>query len=177
MNLPAPNADKLSLILQQNLVVRAWALKMQAQLKQSAATLTKGKARPRTRPATGGPLLRKFPNMKQYRESKLKSAVTQRVREHHGMADEIGFGIQRHGVFAEKGVGRGYQMRNGMVVRVDAKGVGRKKLDRAPSNKPFNRSPSVWFNSIIDRNTDVLADDLAKINEDVVVNALRFRIN
>ena len=53
--------------------------------------------------------------------------------------------MERHGVFVHKGVGKGYKMMNGMVVRYATSPVG--------PNGP--RVPVDWFNVIIDQEATI----------------------
>jgi hypothetical protein len=176
MNFP-PTKESWDLLIQQNLVVRDWALDVKKKIKASAQRFTLGKSGTVTRPSPTGPLIKKFPNVKSWKEHKLKDRVDNRFYQKFGLTEGIGFSIQQHGVFADKGVGRGYQMRGGMVVRVDGRGVGLKKESRKPVNAPIKRFPVDWFNVVVDANTRKLADDVALINENAVVNSLRLRIN
>jgi hypothetical protein len=169
--------ETYDMLMKQNLVMQAWALDVKEKLKTSASQFTKGKSGSRMNPTIGGPLLRKYPNITRWTEHKLKIRLDHRMYAQFGIYEGIGFGIQRHGVFVHRGVGRGYQVRGGMVVRVDGKGVGRKKLDRQPINAPIKRFPVDWFNKVVDANTNQLADDVARINENAIVNSLRMRIN
>ncbi len=163
--------------LQLNIVLRNWAVMVKSVLRNSASRFQKGKAGTRTRPAADGPLRKKFPNIKTWKEHKIKDRLDYKVYNKHGIAEGVGFRIQRHGVFVHKGVGRGYQVRGGMVVRVDGKGVGRKKMDRAIISAPIRRQPVDWFNQAVDMHTGELADRVAEVHENLVVNSLRMRIN
>jgi len=143
--------------MQQNEIVKNWASKMRDKLKASATQFTKGKK---------GTVIRRSKGGMERTEEKLIDSIKQRVYYAHGIVEGAGFRIERHGVFVHKGVGRGYKMVNGMVQRY-AKGPmvngGRKPVD--------------WFNSIVDQDTQKLANDLAQVNADASVNAMRMRIN
>lgn len=70
-------------------------------------------------------------------------------------------------MFEHKGVGRGYQSNgNGFVTRT-AKYPARVR----------EREAVEWFYPVLDRNIPFLADELANINADAAVNAIRMRIN
>jgi hypothetical protein len=67
-------------------------------------------------------------------------------------------------VFVHKGVGRGYQIQSGMVHRV------------AKTKSTEVRHPAEWFNPVLDQALPELADKLAEINADAVVNSTRMMI-
>ncbi len=98
-------------------------------------------------------------------EHKLRPTLHGKVRYSHGISDGASFRFERHGVFVHKGVGRGYQMQGGMVVRVA----------KNPPN-PRQRVPVDWFNNIVKNNVPELADRVAAINADAAINAIRMRI-
>ena len=102
-----------------------------------------------------------------------------------GVLNRIGFSFPRHGVFFQKGVGRGYVMEGGVVVRgrkptktetLYAKAKNR-DLHRIVTTGEIKRHPADWFNSIMDNNIPALADMVAKYMADASVNATRMRIN
>lgn len=143
--------------MQQNEIVKNWASSMRVKLKASAAQFKKGKK---------GTIVRKSKSGAERNEEKLIDSIKHRVYYAHGIAEGVGFRIERHGVFVHKGVGRGYKMVNGMVIRYATGPMingGRKPVD--------------WFNSIVDQDTEKLANDLAQVNADASVNAMRMRIN
>lgn len=170
-------SETFQILMAQNVIMKAWAVDVKGKLKNSAGQFSKGKTGSRINPRPKGPLLRKFPNISPWTEHKLKIKIDHRMYQQYGIYEGIGFGIQRHGVFVHKGVGRGYQIRGGMVVRVDGSGVGRKRLDRKPVAGPIMRMPVDWFNTVIDANTNKLADDVADANANAIVNVFRMRIN
>lgn len=149
--------------MMQNEVVRTWSTKVRSQLKDSASRFTKGKS---------GTVMRGRGKFRGYgkgmsaprKEDKLVKSVAHRVMYKHGISEGVTFRFERHGVFVHKGVGRGYKMVGGQVVRY-AKG----------SPNP-GRSPVDWFNVIINHNTEDLANKVADINANASINALRMRI-
>lgn len=140
----------------QNEVVKTWAYNVRKQLKQSAAHFVHGKA---------GTVKRKSKLGSIRDEDKLIDSIKHRLLNKYGITEGVSFRFERHGVFVHKGVGKGYRMSGGMVVRV-AKGFP----------NPRMRTPDDWFNIVVDHNTPELADKIATINADAVVNALRLRI-
>ena len=97
-------------------------------------------------------------------EKKLDHSITGKTKRNFDVVDRITFTFERHGVFVHKGVGRGYQMQGGMVRRT-AKG---------PTTEV--RHPAEWFNLVLDQALPELANKLAEINADAIVNATRMMI-
>ena len=148
---------------QQNKVIRDWGIKVTDLLKKSAQQFTKGKTGTITRPSANSSLRKKYPGIKEWKEKKLADSLKYKVHNSFGIAEGLGFQFERHGVFRHYGTGSGYKVVNGMLTRV---GGG-----------PINRTPADWFNKVIDANTNDLADDVAAVNEQLVVNSIRLRIN
>jgi hypothetical protein len=67
----------------------------------------------------------------------------------------IGFGLRRHGVFVEKGVGRGYEYNGGNVRRKDG--------------GPVKRRPSPWFNPIMEAEIPRLTDIVKRYTGDAII--------
>jgi len=95
----------------------------------------------------------------------LSQNLKSRTRKDFGEIFMIGYQFPRHGVFFHKGVGRGWHMQGGKVVRV---AKGQKKADRKPKE---------WLNPEIDKRLPKLADDLVELKADAAVNATRAKIN
>jgi hypothetical protein len=102
-----------------------------------------------------------------------------------GEVDLLSYHFLRHGVFAHKGVGRGYVMIGGNVVHV--KGYISKKsiMDYAkrrgrtyapPFDPTLKRKPDLWFNPVVKENIEGLADLIAEMDADRVVNATKMLI-
>jgi len=97
-------------------------------------------------------------------ELKLANAITSQTRKDYGEINMVGFQFPRHGVFVHKGVGRGWKMLSGKVVRTAAgiqKGI---------------RIPKDWMNVEIDNSIAELADELAGIRADTFINSTRLKI-
>ena len=101
----------------------------------------------------------------------------------YGEIDKISYHFERHGIFVHKGVGRGYRMIGGSVVRVSIPGSvtinkgksnERKILKAGPigifAGSKINRTAKEWYNPIIIKDVDTLADMIAEMNADRVVN-------
>jgi hypothetical protein len=95
---------------------------------------------------------------------KLESNITTKTRKDFGEINMVSFQFPRHGVFVHKGVGRGWEMISGKVVRT-AKGI-----------QKGTRVPKDWLNSEIDKSVGLLADELVTIKADAVVNAASAKI-
>ena len=68
------------------------------------------------------------------REFKLRAG--ERIDKNTGIIDSIGFSFERHGIFVEKGVGKGRGINSGKT------------------------NPMPWFNPIMDEEVPLLADEL-----------------
>lgn len=88
-----------------------------------------------------------------------------RVKKDFGEISMVGFQFPRHGVFLHKGVGRGWEMQGGKVVRV------------ATSEYRGEREPTDWLNQEIDKRLPKLADTIVELKADAVLNATRMKIN
>ena len=129
----------------QNQLAQRWTSMVQQHLRGAATLFTKGKDGTVQKPGRS--------------EKKLDQSITGRIRKDYGVVDRITFSFERHGVFVHKGVGRGYQMQGGMVVRT------------AKSRTTEIRQPAEWFNPVLDQALPELAEQLAEINADAVVKA------
>jgi len=128
--------------------LQAFANKVRPMLIRSASQVSRGSFVQRSP--------RQEPSITNIRAKVLKTA---------GEVSGVSFGFPRHGVFVQKGVGRGYQMQAGKVVRV---------AKSAPTGN--TRQPVDWFNSVIDSQVPALADKIADIHADLAVNATNFKI-
>lgn len=72
-------------------------------------------------------------------------ALKVRTGYSYGLASNVGFKFPRHLVFVHKGVGRGGSA---------------------------GRTPKEWFNPVIEKNVELLADDLADKHGDLAVNSI-----
>ena len=136
---------------EQNAVVRKWISMVQKRLKTNTALLTHGKNQSRFH---HGRL-----------ERKLSDSLKSQTKQKYGVIDQASIIFERHGVFVHKGVGRGYKMVGGTVVRT-AKNVV----------SLTTRVPREWFNPAIDQLMPELIEKLEQINADAVINATRLVI-
>jgi len=95
--------------------------------------------------------------------TKLRNSIRDNYKYEYGEVYRIGFSFKREGVFVHKGVGRGYVMRNGVVV----------KISKTPGH---NRFPKPWFNRIIDSMIPDLEKIIVDYSDNVVINTLRIYI-
>ena len=143
-------------IEEQNAAITQWASMVQRHLRGAAVLLTHGKEGSVARPGRT--------------ERKLEDSIRTQSRRTYGVITGQSFMFERHGVFVHKGVGRGYEMRGGMVERTA-------KEDSIFSNNMGKvRVPFEWFNPVIEQSLPELADKLANINADAAVNATRMLI-
>jgi len=142
----------------QDVAITAWAGSTRQKILMSASQFKRGKK---------GKVQRRSKFGVVRDEEKLVRSLKSRIRKQSGIIDSISYRFERHGVFVHKGVGNGYKMINGLVVRV--------AKSKTPNPRP--RVPVDWFNIVIDTEVPKLANQLATINADASINALRMRIN
>ncbi len=143
------------LIQQQNELIQKWTPKVRSALRSSARWFSDGKF--------SSPVLRNGGNQI---EKKLAASIGSKVGKEFGLANYVGFSFERHGVFVHKGVGRGYQSNGkGFVIRTA----------KNPPKGP-QRVAIEWFNPVLDKYLPELADRIAEINADAVVNATKMKI-
>ena len=158
-----------------NQMVRHWSAMVRRKLYGSVLRFSNGKA---------GAVTRGIKRPQRRTEYKLRNNLAFRTHQDYGLVDGVGFLFERHGVFVHKGVGRGYVMSGGMVVRGYKPGkevaAYAKAQNRAVGNTlligPVRRKPEEWFNPILDQNVPELADKVAQLNANAAVNAMRMRI-
>jgi hypothetical protein len=143
-------------VRKQNAVVRNWIPGVNRELRSSASWFKFGKTEPFIIRGTG---------TKQRQEGKLVNSIKPSTKQSFGEIDTISFSFERHGIFVHKGVGRGWEKRGPMVTRT-AKG----KMQNG------GRNIVEWFNPVIDRNAPHLADRIAEVNADAVLNDTRLMI-
>lgn len=146
------NAD----VRKQNSIVLRWIPGVNRELRSSASWFQFGKSVPFITRGTGS---------KQRQEGKLVNSIKPSTKQSYGEIDTISFSFERHGIFVHKGVGRGWEM-TGKLVRRTAKG----KMEGG------GRNVVEWFNPVIDRHAPDLADQIAVVNADAVVNATKLKI-
>lgn len=146
------NPASMEEIRELNQAILGWIPKVRSKLKTSVLQFNDGK--------TQSFVIRKRKVGKQ-KEFKLILSLDSRSHREFGAIDGVGFLFERHGVFVHKGVGRGYKADGSVSVK-------------HPSGNP--RVPVEWFNPIMQQKVPELADRLAQISADAVLNAARLRI-
>ena len=109
-------------------------------------------------------------------ERNLNDSIKSLTKKSYGVIDRVTYTFERHGVFVHKGVGRGYEMQGGMVIRT---AKSEDPATREPTwwgDDPRPRLPNEWFNPLLDQTLPELADKLAEINADAALNATRMMI-
>ncbi|MEI8049384.1 MAG: hypothetical protein WCI92_18530 [Bacteroidota bacterium] len=94
---------------------KLWTFKcnlVTSKLKSSALRFRKGKT---------GMIMRGVGTKNQHAEDKLVNSIGRKIYMASGLAEGIGFKIERHGIFVHKGVGNGYIMQNGILIRGERK--------------------------------------------------------
>ena len=158
-----------------NQMIRRWASMVRRNLVGVVMRMPKGKEGAVTRGTKRG---------QSRTEYKLKDNMSYRTHQDYGQVDGVGYSFERHGVFVHKGVGRGYVMVGDTVVRgyhpkTEVKKYANRKNRSANAVLfigPGIRKPVEWFNPVLDKYVPELADNVAKMNADAAVNALRMRI-
>lgn len=109
----------------------------------------------------------------------LRSLYSQTYRR-DGEIDRIGYAFDRHGVFWQKGVGRGYVMQGGRIRWGIKARIGRnlhdKRTDFRAVSGEIGRKPVDWFNQPLEKHIEELADIVANHYADRIVNATSMRI-
>jgi len=108
----------------------------------------------------------------------MRSLVT-KARWDYGEIDRLEFSFLRHGVFFHKGVGRGYFIQGGKVVRGYKSKVlrglgGRKEITGGfvDVSGLLMRRPKEWFTPILDREIPNLAKQIVLIRGDLILKDL-----
>ncbi len=108
----------------------------------------------------------------------MRSLVT-KARWDYGEIDRLEFSFLRHGVFFHKGVGRGYFIQGGKVVRGYKSKVlrglgGRRETDGGfvVVSRPLMRKSKEWFNPILDKEMNQLIDRIIKFKSEALLKGL-----
>ena len=139
-------------IQKQNQAVLAWVPKTRSKLIGSARWFSDGKTEPMVIRGKGSKIRKEY---------KLAASIRSKTREQFGEIDTITYSFERHGVFVHKGVGRGYPIRGRGTIK-------------NPSGK--TRNAIEWFNPVLDQTMPELANRIAEINADAVLNTARVKI-
>ena len=139
-------------VAKHNAIVKKWAPKVKRQLKNSTMVrFTNGKHT-------------SFVMRKGRMEGKLSESVKARIGKKMGVSELVSFSFERHGIFVHKGVGKGYEMKGGVVIRT------------TKSASAEQRNPVSWFNPILERYIPLLANDIATVNANAALNAVKMHV-
>ena len=142
---------------QYNQRINQWVSLTRGKLKQSIATLSmKGKGQ-------------------------LVLSLQGTTKKDFGQIESIVFNFNRYGVFFHKGVGRGYVMSGGKVIRgysLDSKVIrkGRGNKNVMSVSGEVKREPKEWFNPTLDREVPRLADMVTEMRADMALDAAIIKI-
>lgn len=93
----------------------------------------------------------------------LRSSIRNTCFYEFGEIYRLGFSFSREGIFVHKGVGRGYRMNKGVVV----------KVSKTPGH---NRIPKPWFNPVIEANISTLEQVVIDYTKTAIINSARIYI-
>jgi hypothetical protein len=136
---------------EQNAYIKKWAPKVRRALKSTVRHLNGGKES-------------SFVQRKGRQEGRLFQSIKARTSKDMGVIELISFSFERHGVFVHKGVGKGWELQGGSVVRTAT----------GPMTAP--RNPVSWFNPVLEKHIPELANRIALINTNAAVNATKLNI-
>lgn len=136
----------------QNKPIIDWRSKVERRLIISAAMFLKGKKGSRS---SGGRT-----------EKRLASSIVGKSGMTYGVIDRVSFAFERHGVFVQKGVGRGYPIKGGFVVTSENRQGAESFVQHTP------RVAQDWYSDIMDQSVPELADELASLHADIAISAL-----
>lgn len=130
--------------------VRTWGRKVSKLLKQETRSFSKGKKNRR---------VYKSGIHKGKSEGKLTRSIKVKFKKERGgeQIESIAFGLERHGVFLQKGVGSGYVANGGGVNRI------------AKTESGKFRFKQNWFNNTLDNNIKDLSNIIVKHTGDAIV--------
>ena len=146
-----------------NAGIKVWADKVTGELRNSAN-------------ATFGHREAKYVNALQPRLSESIEPNIRFDKKYMLETRSVGFSLARHGVYLHHGAGRGYggttgsswTDRYGTLKKTNPKSFGKAGTG--------NRDEEHWFNSVIERNADELADIVAEYSLDLTVNVASIMI-
>lgn len=150
----------------QDALITQWASMVQRYMRGAAVILQHGKDGTIQRPGRT--------------ERQLENSIGASTRKQYGVINSVSIKFERHGVFVHKGVGRGYEMKGGVIIRTaksDPPGTGNHSVPHGKHDRMVERHPYEWFNPVIEQTLPELANKLVQINADAVINATRMTIN
>jgi len=94
-------------VQEQNEAVSKWSSMVQRRLRQSLQQFNNGKNSTVQRPGRS--------------ERMLRASLFSKTKKDYGVIDRVSIQFERHDVFVHKGVGNGYKMKGGTVIRTTKK--------------------------------------------------------
>lgn len=104
-------------------------------------------------------------------KAQLTRSLRLRLRKDYGEINQLTYQFSRHGVFFHKGVGRGYILSGGRVIR-GSKGDSLFRTAGRNLDGPLRRRPKEWFNPVLDKEVPKLADQIASFKADSAAQQL-----
>jgi hypothetical protein len=134
-------------------IVSQWGNMVTRSLKNNASKFQHGRK---------GMVIRKPSDIESKDEGKkrLAASISYKMKSLYGVPQYVSFRFERHGIFVQKGVSRGYEMSGGQVIRT---------AKRKPTKQ---RKPNDWLNSVIERNLPNLEAKLIERFADAVINVV-----
>ena len=109
---------------------------------------------------------------------KLAQSITYGLRFEFGSVSRIRFSFERHGVFVQYGVGRGYIRSGGAVVRgFVTKRKGNKPEKTTTSSEGINRHPVDWYDSNITEGLPELANYTQEYYGDMAMQSILSKLD
>lgn len=102
---------------------------------------------------------------------KLSQSVIYSLKMEFGSASRIRFSFERHGVFVQYGVGRGYIRQGNSVIK------GSRKGEKIDVSKGINRHPVDWFDIEIRQGLAQLADITQEYYGDLALRLLLSKLS
>jgi hypothetical protein len=117
--------------------------------------------------------------------SDLAGSLKLKTKTDFGEIDRLSLSFERHGVFFHKGVGRGYKIIGGKVMRIAsnskmirdyAEAKGRSSGPSVITASTLKRQPREWFNPALEQHIQQLIDIVANYRADQAVDATAIKI-
>jgi hypothetical protein len=113
-------------------------------------------------------------------KGELVRSLQMKTKKDSGEIDRIIFSFHRHGVFFHKGVGRGYIILSGRVIRghrLESK-HGSNTLENTARHGegPILRRPKPWFTPVFEKEIPRLADIITRLKADAILDENTFNL-
>lgn len=132
---------------------------------------------------TGGIIKLQIRSLTSKGKGDLVRSLRMKTRKYYGEIERVTYQFIRHGVFWHKGVGRGYFMEGGTVMRGYKPGAVLKaralNSNRQASSRVLSggkkRKPVEWFNPTLDTRVPALANMITEMRADQIVRATNIK--